>query len=213
VPHALHRDRPAAPPCLATARRRWRSGAASGLHQARRPPRARTRHAPPHHPPRCASPAATWPRRAHSPRRASASSCPVPGPSRRSGAGGRPWWRCSRALCGIRPAAARCPAALEGCRSTAPARHATTPVAGAREVRRPCASGVRGVRVEVATTCSQACSCPCTSMTAQKIASVRWPRDQMHSRMFEATVYEIFRLKKLPVCHPTFVVSPVAAVP
>jgi hypothetical protein len=31
-------------------------------------------------------------------------------------------------------------------------------------------------------------------MLAQKISSARLPRDEIHSRMFKATVYEIFRL-------------------
>jgi hypothetical protein len=39
--------------------------------------------------------------------------------------------------------------------------------------------------------------CPGTDMTAQKISSVCLPRDQIHSRMFEATVYEISGLVEI----------------
>ena len=34
-------------------------------------------------------------------------------------------------------------------------------------------------------------------MPAQKIPSIRLPRDEIHSRIFEATVYEIFRLERV----------------
>ena len=35
-------------------------------------------------------------------------------------------------------------------------------------------------------------------MPAQKILAVRLSRDEMHARMFKATVYEIFRLGRVP---------------
>ena len=45
---------------------------------------------------------------------------------------------------------------------------------------------------------------PCVQMPLHgyaraKILSVHLPRDKMHSKMFKATVYEIFRLVRIPL--------------
>jgi len=41
-------------------------------------------------------------------------------------------------------------------------------------------------------------------MPAQKILAGRLSRDEMHARMFKATVYEIFRLVDTPIIVVTF---------
>ena len=95
-----------------------------------------------------------------------------------------------------RPDAPTLPPALDCCRSPEPrTRHATSVERADRSNHNaPIGRGARIFRIRNASPRRE--DTPTGRCPSQKSLAVRWSGDEMHSRIFTATVYEIFRLEK-----------------